>query len=47
MAKNLEWKTPYDNTGNLLAAMTMAAAFAIIVMTAREEQKGRAKDMRN
>ena len=41
--KNLEWKTPYDNTGNLLAAMTMAAAFAIIVMTAREEQSARAK----
>ena len=41
--KNLEWKTPYYNTGNLLAAMTMAAAFAIIVMTAREEQSARAK----
>ena len=41
--KNLEWQTPYDNTGNLLAAMTMAAAFAIIVMTAREEQSARAK----
>ena len=41
--KNLEWQTPYDNTGNLLAAMTMAAAFAIIVMTAREEQSAKAK----
>lgn len=41
--KQLEWKTPYDNTGNLLAAMAIAAALAVIVITAREEQKARAK----
>ena len=41
--KKLEWKTPYDNTGNLLTALTVAAAFVMIVITAREEQKIRAK----
>ena len=41
--RKLEWKTPYDNTGNLLAAMAMAAAFVMIVITAREEQKERAR----
>ncbi|WP_455503899.1 type II secretion system F family protein [Blautia sp.] len=41
--KQLEWKTPYDNTGNILAAMAIAAALAVIVITAREEQKARAK----
>ena len=41
--KALEWQMPYDNTGNLLAAMAVAAAFSIIVMTAREEQNARVK----
>ena len=41
--KVLEWQMPYDNTGNLLAAMAVAAAFSIIVMTAREEQNARVK----
>ena len=41
--KVLEWQMPYDNTGNLLAAMAVAAAFSFIVMTAREEQNARVK----
>lgn len=41
--KRLEWKTPYDNTGNMLAAISIAAAFVMIVITAREEQKTRMK----
>ena len=41
--RKLDWRTPYDNTGNLLAAMAIAAAFAMIVITAREEQKARTR----
>ena len=41
--RTLEWKTPYDSTGNLLSAMAVATAFALIVITAREEQKARAQ----
>ena len=41
--KKLEWMTPYDNTGTLMAAIMVAAAFAIIVISMREEQKERIK----
>ena len=39
--KKLEWKIPYDTTGNMLAAIFLAAAFVMIVIIAREEQKAR------
>ena len=41
--RKLEWKTPYDTTGNMLAAIFLAAAFVMIVIIAREEQKARTK----
>ena len=41
--KGLKWASPYDNTGNLLAAMAVVAAFALIVGTMKEEQKARVK----
>lgn len=37
--KELEWASPRDNTGNLLAAMAIVSAFAMIIMTVKEEQK--------
>ena len=37
--RKLEWKIPYDTTGNMLAAIFLAAAFVMIVIIAREEQK--------
>ena len=41
--RKLEWKIPYDTTGNMLAAIFLAAAFVMIVIIAREEQKARTK----
>ena len=43
--RKLEWKIPYDTTGNMLAAIFLAAAFVMIVIIAREEQER--KDMKN
>ena len=41
--QNLTWTTPKDNTGNMMAALALLAAFSMIVFTAREEQKIRQK----
>ena len=41
--RKLEWKIPYDTTGNMLTAIFLAAAFVMIVIIAREEQKARTK----
>ena len=41
--KSLTWTTPKDNTGNMMAALALIAAFSMIVFTAREEQKIRQK----
>ena len=41
--KHLEWMTPYDNTGTFMSALMIIAAFAIIVISMREEQKKRIK----
>ncbi len=41
--RKLKWEVPYDNTGNLLSAIAITAAFVMIVITAREEQKERAR----
>ena len=41
--KHLEWMTPYDNTGTFMSALMIIAAFAIIVISMREEQKERIK----
>ena len=41
--RKLEWKIPYDTTGNMLAAIFLAAAFVMIVIIAQEEQKARTK----
>ena len=43
--KSLEWKTPKDSTGSLLAVLSIFAAFALLVKKAQEEQEARKKRM--
>lgn len=41
--RKLEWKIPYDTTGNMLAAIFLAAAFVMIIIIAREEHESQNK----
>ena len=41
--RTLKWRTPHDNTGNLLSAIAIASAFVMIVITSQEEQKEKAR----
>ena len=41
--KKLKWERPKDNSGALLAFLFLTAAFAVIVMQGREEQKEKQK----
>lgn len=41
--KSLVWSVPPDNSGSLLAALFLAAAMALVVVKAREEQAALAK----